>query len=183
MQHVAIRALFLAIAAAATAGGAALIARPIDPALFPARILAAHNTERARAGAAPVAWDPLLANGAAQYAAVIAATGNFTHSTKAIRPGIGENLWMGTRGYYSVEAAIAAWIGERRYFIPGIFPANSTTGDWMAVSHYTQIIWPTTTRIGCAMASNRGADYLVCRYSPKGNMDGRPVGYALPERR
>jgi len=32
------------------------------------------------------------------------------------------------------------------------------------------------------MASNRGADYLVCRYSPKGNIGGRPVGYAPLER-
>src|SRR5690242_13674884 len=32
---------------------------------FPARILAAHNEVRARAGVAPLAWDPALANAAA----------------------------------------------------------------------------------------------------------------------
>jgi hypothetical protein len=37
------------------------------------------------------------------------------------------------------------------------------------------MIWPTTTRVGCALATNASTDYLVCRYSPAGNIDGRPV--------
>lgn len=146
------------------------------------RIVALHNAERARVGAVPLTWDPVLAAGAAQYAAQIAASGNFVHSDRAARPGIGENLWAGTRGYYSVEAAVGGWIGERRYFVPGIFPNNSSNGNWMSVSHYTQMIWPATTRIGCAWATGRGSDYLVCRYSPKGNIDGRTVGPTRGER-
>lgn len=172
-----------AILALASAGLAApLIARPLIAAEFPARVLAAHNLERARVGAPPVLWDPVLAEGAAHYAAQMAATGNFNHSDRRARPGTGENLWMGTRGDYPVEAMVGAWAGEKRNFIPGIFPNNSSTGDWLGVSHYTQMIWPTTTRIGCALATNRSADYLVCRYSPKGNVDGRAVGYGRAER-
>jgi hypothetical protein len=41
------------------------------------------------------------------------------------------------------------------------------------------MVWPTTTRIGCAVASNGRFDYLVCRYSPAGNIDGRPVPYTI----
>jgi hypothetical protein len=40
------------------------------------------------------------------------------------------------------------------------------------------MIWPTTTRIGCALASTPRVDYLVCRYAGKGNVDGRAVGFA-----
>jgi hypothetical protein len=40
------------------------------------------------------------------------------------------------------------------------------------VAHYTQIVWPTTQRVGCATASNRSSDYLVCRYLPTGNLVG-----------
>jgi hypothetical protein len=40
------------------------------------------------------------------------------------------------------------------------------------------MVWPTTTRVGCAVASNAANDFLVCRYSPAGNIDGRSVPYA-----
>jgi hypothetical protein len=61
-------------------------------------------------------------------------------------------------------------------FQRGVFPAVSRTGNWEDVGHYTQIVWPTTTRVGCAIASTSRTDYLVCRYSPAGNIDGRPIG-------
>jgi hypothetical protein len=89
---------------------------------------------------------------------------------------------MGARGYFDVNRLVGTWLAEKRNFVPGIFPNNSRTGDWFVVSHYSQMIWPTTTRIGCAMAGGRGNDYLVCRYSPKGNQDGKPVGYSRVER-
>ena len=168
------------LAAAMLAGAAATAAAPLLASEFPARVLAAHNVERVRIGATQLAWDPVLADGAALHAARMAATNDFNHSDRATRVGVGENLWRGTRGDYSVEAMVGAWLGERSNFIPGLFPNNSRNGDWMAISHYTQIIWPTTTRIGCALASNRSTDYLVCRYSPKGNVEGRPVGYPSP---
>ena len=57
-------------------------------------------------------------------------------------------------------------------FRPGAFPDNSATGDWHAVAHYTQIVWPTTTEVGCALASSATTDYFVCRYAPTGNKDG-----------
>jgi hypothetical protein len=60
-------------------------------------------------------------------------------------------------------------------FVPGVFPAVSRTGNWIDVAHYTQIVWPTTTRVGCAIYSSRSWDFLICRYSPSGNIDGRRV--------
>jgi hypothetical protein len=148
------------------------------PNQMPARILAAHNAVRAQFGVAPLAWDPMLANAAASYAMQLALTNTFQHSDRHARPGTGENLWMGTRGYYSYEAMVGGWSSERRYFMPGVFPAVSRSGNWEDVGHYTQMVWPTTTRVGCAVASNAASDFLVCRYSPAGNIDGRPVPYA-----
>lgn len=77
---------------------------------------------------------------------------------------------------------VGAWASEKRMFAPGVFPAVSRTGNWIDVAHYTQMIWPTTQRIGCALASTGRTDYLVCRYSPAGNVDGRWVGPGNPER-
>lgn len=149
---------------------------------FPARILANHNAERARAGAAPLAWDNQLGTGAAAYAQQLAIAGRFAHSDRSNRPGIGENLWMGTHGAFSVDAMVAAWASEKDFFMPGIFPEVSRSGDWEDVGHYTQMIWPTTRRIGCAIASTPRIDYLVCRYAGAGNVTGQRVGMATGRR-
>jgi hypothetical protein len=142
---------------------------------FPVRVLAAHNVQRARLGIPRLKWDPALGTAAAAYAQHLAFTGRFEHSDRRQRRGIGENLWSGTHGAFSVEAMVGAWASERRQFVPGIFPNTSRTGRWMDVAHYTQIVWPTTQRIGCALAATPRTDYLVCRYAPAGNINGKPV--------
>ena len=167
-------AAILGIAIQAPAAGAARN----DASNFPTTILAVHNAVRSAAGVAPLTWDPALGNAAAAYATQLALTNNFQHSDRKARPGIGENLWMGTHGAFSYQAMMRGWIAEQRDFVPGVFPGVSRNGDWESVAHYTQMIWPTTTRVGCAVASNGRTDYLVCRYSPKGNIDGRPVPMA-----
>ena len=136
------------------------------------RLLAAHNAERARVRVARLEWDPQLAASAASYGPMLASIGRLQHSPRAIRPGQRENLWMGTRGFFSPEQMVGTWIDERRQFRPGIYPAVSRTGNWSDVSHYTQLIWKGTTRVGCAIQSTRSFDYLICRYSPPGNLDG-----------
>ena len=140
-----------------------------------ARLLAAHNRERAAVRVPALQWDAQLATAAAAYAPRLAALGRLEHSPRSGRPGQSENLWMGSVGRFTPEQMVASWASERRWFRPGIFPNVSSTGDWMDVSHYTQMIWPTTTRVGCALHRGRRADFLVCRYSPKGNQDGRRV--------
>ena len=165
-------AALLAVAIASPAGAASNAASQ-----FPARVLAVHNAARAQAGVTPLAWDPALGDAAAAYAVQLALTNSFQHSNRRARPGVGENLWMGTRGAFSYEAMVGRWASEQRDFMPGIFPTVSRSGNWETVGHYTQMVWPTTIRVGCAVASNARNDFLVCRYSPAGNIDGRPVPY------
>ena len=136
------------------------------------RLLAVHNAERARVRVAPLEWDPQLAASAARYGPMLASLGRLQHSPRAIRPGQRENLWMGTRGFFSPEQMVGTWLEERRHFRPGIYPEVSKTGNWSDVSHYTQLIWKGTTRVGCAIHSTAHYDYLICRYSPPGNIDG-----------
>lgn len=139
-----------------------------------ARLLAAHNRERARLGVAPLRWDPALAAAAASYGPTLARLGGLTHSARANRPGQRENLWMGTRGVFSPEQMVGNWIAERAYYRPGMpFPYVSRTGNWADVAHYTQVVWRGTTHVGCAIHPSAHWDYLICRYSPPGNVDGR----------
>ncbi|MEP6983510.1 MAG: CAP domain-containing protein [Sphingomicrobium sp.] len=170
-------ATVLSLLAAAAASSPAA-AQSSFAANFPARILAAHNAERARAGVPPLVWDNGLGTVAAGYATQMAMTGRFAHSDRSLRRGTGENLWMGTHAAFSVEAMVGGWASEKRFFTPGTFPNVSRSGSWEDVGHYTQMIWPTTARVGCALASTQRLDYLVCRYAGAGNIDGRPVGYA-----
>ncbi|WP_240309575.1 MULTISPECIES: CAP domain-containing protein [Sphingomonas] len=165
-------AALAAVAAMAMVGGPAnAVSRIVYP--ISMRLLAPHNIERSRWGVAPLQWDQGLAEAADGYAAELARTNRWQHSAKASRQGQGENLWMGSHGAFSPEQMVGRWLSEGGAYRRGVFPQVSRTGHWSDVGHFTQIIWRQTTRVGCAIRSNGQWDYLVCRYSPHGNVDGR----------
>ncbi len=140
------------------------------------RLLAAHNRERMTLGLPLLRWNPTLATAAASYGPTLAALGGLRHSPRAPRPGQSENLWMGTRSVFTPEQMVGNWIEEKSQFRPGNFPNVSLTGNWADVGHYTTLIWPTTTEVGCAIQRTGSWDFLICRYSPRGNADGVRVG-------
>ncbi|MEG3087081.1 CAP domain-containing protein [Sphingomonas sp. PB4P5] len=147
---------------------------PRGEALLRGAMIAGHDRARRAIGAAPLAWDATLADDARGYAEELARTRRFAHSAepRGATPQ-GENLWTGTRGAYAYGEMIGHWIDERRFYRRGVTPNFSTTGKWQDVAHYTQIVWGRTTRFGCAMAHNTTDDYLVCRYTPPGNVVGQ----------
>lgn len=152
-------AVFVPLSAATSSGDA----RDVD------RLLDSHNIERKAAGAPPLAWNERLARAAAAWAQHLARTGKFEHADQTD----GENLWQGGKSGSSLEAMVASWASEKRYYRSGRFPNVSTTGDADDVGHYTQMIWSRTTQVGCGLASNAENTVLVCRYSPPGNVSGQ----------
>jgi hypothetical protein len=141
--------------------------------LMQSAVLSAHNRARQSFGVSPVRWSDELAAGAMAHAQYMANTGIYGHDqTPGRRKRAGENLWRGTRGVFAYDVMVGVMIDEARHFRPGAFPYNSRTGNWLDVAHYTQIVWPTTTEVGCALASSATTDYFVCRYAPTGNKDG-----------
>jgi hypothetical protein len=140
--------------------------------------LAAHNRERAAFGTEPLAWNPVLADEARDWARRLAEENTLRHSARQERGGTGENLWMGSAGYYSPAQMIEAFTSEKRYFRPGTFPNVSRTGNWADVGHYTQVVWAETREVGCATARGAHFDVLVCRYWPAGNVMGERMAPA-----
>jgi uncharacterized protein YkwD len=73
---------------------------------------------------------------------------------------------------------VNAWYGEIQYYDYNNPVFNKTTG------HFTQVVWKSTTHVGCAKAICPHAggqwDYWVCRYSPSGNVDGQFLANVPP---
>src|SRR4030095_7163398 len=173
------RVLALALSFAAPAAGATMPSpnwpAPADRGeqLLRNSVLSLHNQARREFGVAPLEWSDELAAGALSHAQYMAATGVYGHDqTAGRRKKFGENLWRGQRGLFAYDVMVQVMVDEARNFRPGAFPNNSVNGDWHSVAHYTQIVWPTTTQVGCALASSATTDYFVCRYAPTGNKDG-----------
>jgi len=135
--------------------------------------LIAHNNNRTALGLNNLTWSPTLAASAQAWSDSIAYTQKFAHSGTG---GVGENLAGGTAWYYTTPRLIQLWTDEKIYFTPGIFPDISTTGKWDVVGHYSQVVWRSTTQVGCGLSlSSNGNNYLVCQYYPAGNVKGSQV--------
>lgn len=141
------------------------------------RLLAAHNAERIRLGIPALKWNEKLARQSMEWAQQLTYIEGLEHSDTADYQDAtvgeeGENLWRGTRGYYTPEQMVNLWVDERRIFVNAPFPRNSTTGQWRDVGHYTQLVWRSTTDVGCAIAASEEDEVLVCRYLEGGNVIG-----------
>jgi hypothetical protein len=150
---------------------------------FASRVLEIHNTERAAVGARPLRWNMQLEEDATAYAQTLAKIRELVHAPREGRGDERENLLQGEIGW-SPTQMMNVWTREKHNFIPGFYPNVARDGNWLNVSHYSQIIWPTTTDVGCGWAEGGGFKWFVCRYSPGGNRDGKPVGmpHMVPER-
>jgi hypothetical protein len=144
---------------------------PQPPNPFALRILDIQNSERLAVGAPPLRWNPALEASATAWAEQLARIGQEIHAPREGRGIERENLQKGLIGW-GPDRFLRDWLSEKRDFVAGTYPNVALDGDWANVSHYTQIIWPTTTEVGCAMASSATTDYFVCRYAPTGNKDG-----------
>jgi hypothetical protein len=149
-----------------------LEAVPVDRSLL--SILKVHNEVRSEVGIRGLRWNRTLADNAQKYADILAATGQRRHSSRVGRENERENIVVGPRSGIKPIDMARIWVRERQFFRPGVYP-DVCSGGWQACSHYTQMVWPTTTHVGCGYASGR-YDALVCRYSPPGNRDGVAIG-------
>ena len=128
-------------------------------------ILERHEFWRADVGLGPLEWSDEMAVLADDWAKKLAKNCGFKH-----RPNnnYGENLFYGTAGYYTAADAVNAWGEEKADYN---YAKNKCKPNKMC-GHYTQIVWKTTTKVGCAKSICNGNVIWVCNYDPPGNWVG-----------
>jgi len=144
----------------------------------PAEMVRAHNKWRRAVGVPDIKWSASLATTAQAWANNLEATRgcNLVHS----RGRFGENLFWGSAVRYSsgtTEAqtvaptnVVDAWAGEKQYYTHG----TNTCAEGKMCGHYTQVVWKTTTEVGCGSAVCADKSQVwVCNYAPAGNYIGQ----------
>lgn len=143
-------------------------------------MVAAHNRWRKTVGAPALTYSTELAASAQAWANHLKQSNHcqMQHSQPDGR--FGENLYWasavewsdGRRELQKVspKTVVDDWGSERADYD---YKNNSCTKGKMC-GHYTQVIWKTTTTVGCAIAVCEDAreQVWVCRYQPPGNLVG-----------
>ncbi|KAB5533144.1 hypothetical protein PHYPO_G00128420 [Pangasianodon hypophthalmus] len=136
-------------------------------------------------------WDTELERSAEEWAE----TCLWEHGPEGLLNYIGQNLGVHWGRYRPPTSHVQAWYDEvKDYSFPYPQECNPycpfrCTGP--VCTHYTQLVWATSSRIGCAINVCYDmnvwgqiwtkAVYLVCNYSPKGNWWGSaPYKHGTP---
>ena len=67
--------------------------------------------------------------------------------------------------------SVTGWFNEC-----GDYKDNGIDGNGQETGHYTQLMWPSTTSVGCAISKcpDSGKVLVVCNYAPGGNIKTNP---------
>ena len=134
-----------------------------------------HNVFREKHQSPPLVWDSGIATMAQNWASKCV----FQHDTNRA---FGENLygkWGKSKAPINqtnvFRAATQTWYDEVKNYNYSKPDFSPTTG------HFTQVVWKSTTRLGCAIAQCPGNFiFVVCKYFPAGNVLGRFTENVLP---
>ena len=143
-----------------------------------AGITAAHNNARSNVNPAAVTplpaltWDSTVASHAQTCAhGCVYAHGGHVNE--------GQNLYAAAGTVPTGQSAITSWVDNE---VPYYTYSTNTCQAGKVCGHYTQVVWASTTKLGCGFktcttGSPFGASYptwhyIVCNYSPPGNYIG-----------
>ncbi|GLJ27182.1 hypothetical protein SUGI_0532870 [Cryptomeria japonica] len=129
------------------------------------QFLEPQNKARQAVGVPPLTWNSTVAAYARNYARQRRNDCLLQHSEGSP---YGENIFWGEGPKWTPLQAVNAWIDERKWYIHA---NNTCTGP--DCTHYTQIVWATTTSVGCSIIKCKSRNtWVICSYDPPGNYIG-----------
>lgn len=167
---------------AATFAVALLPALPTQAAGFdPSAFIAAHNKWRAAIGVSEeLAYSPVLAKSAQAWVNHLKQSNHCRMRHSKPNGKYGENLFWASALQWSdgrkqlqavsPEQVVDSWGGE----IADYDYASNSCKQGKMCGHYTQMVWRTTSTVGCAMAVCKDSREQIwaCQYQPAGNRVG-----------
>jgi pathogenesis-related protein 1 len=130
---------------------------------FAREMLNAHNGVRGSVGLPPLQWSEKLAAYSQKWANSLIADNRTAHNSKSP---YGENILSSGLGTTPISV-VTEWASESRNYT---YITNTCKGD---CGHYTQLVWRSTRKVGCAMAHDSRREIWVCSYDPAGNVRGK----------
>ena len=129
----------------------------------------AHNViRRAHGIEADLVWDEELAEVSLEWLQHLEINNDCRMEHNWDSP-LGENLMWATY-YMDAESVVNGWASEEAFYD---YESNSCQPGEMC-GHYTQIVWESTERVGCAMITCKDdTEHMwMCNYDPPGNIVG-----------
>ncbi|KAK0602152.1 hypothetical protein LWI29_030885 [Acer saccharum] len=130
------------------------------------QFLAPQNVARKAMGMKPLVWDEKVAKYAKWYANQRQFDCDLRHSNGPY----GENIFWGSGDEWTPEQAVMEWVLEKQWYSYG----SNSCAEGEQCGHYTQVVWSTTERVGCArvVCSDGKGVFMTCNYDPPGNYVG-----------
>jgi len=127
-----------------------------------------HNKYRKDVGVKSLKWSNEAATYAQKWANHLASSGcELEHS---INRKFGENIFWTSAHTVSSTYVVDSWGSEKSDWKGG----KITYRNYQDAGHYTQMIWHSTTKVGCGKATcSDGSTMVVCSYDPPGNVVGQ----------
>ncbi|XP_073736123.1 C-type lectin domain family 18 member C isoform X1 [Callorhinus ursinus] len=139
-------------------------------------LLSVHNRLRSRvhppaANMQRMDWSESLARWAQARAAVCGAPARNPASAPRATQQVGWNVQLLPAGSASFVGVVGLWFAEGRWYSH----AAAQCARNATCSHYTQLVWATSSQLGCGRRQCSGAqaetEAFVCAYSPGGNWE------------
>ena len=82
----------------------------------------------------------------------------------------GENIYWSSGIKSTTQMVTDAWANEKDFYD---FAKMECKQEWWKCGHFTQLVWSSTTQVGCGMAKCGEQEIWVCNYNPPGNWVGQ----------
>lgn len=137
-----------------------------------------HNQYRHEVGVDSLIWSNRLAEYAMEWAEVLATEHdcNIRHRPRSGKytQRFGENIYIMQGKEPEIKDAMKSWGEKEKQHYNGEAIGNVKSN--VPTGHYTQIVWQSTKKVGCARVrcnKSRETFIWVCNYDPPGNWVGQ----------